>query len=117
MPCALSNPVTYGARAKERRVEARELLAQRKANQAESEYLPVMNTRAARREYSEAVAEFQRALQGFSVGMGRVLDPSLPHRSPQDGVQPTAIAELLGPRKPAQRAPRAQRPIDGARKA
>lgn len=49
--------------------------------------------------------------------MGRVLDPSLPNHSPQDGVQPTAITELLGPRKPAQRAPRAQRLIDGARKA
>lgn len=88
-----------------------------KAKQAESEYLPVMSTKAARREYSEAIAEFQRALQAFSVGLGRVLDPSLPDRPPQDGMQPTAITELLGPRKPAQRAPRAQRPIDGARKA
>ena len=75
-----------------------------------------MSTRAARREYLEAVAEFQRALQEFSVGMGR-LDPSLPNRSPQDGAQPAVIAQLLGPRKPAQRAPRAQRLIDGARKA
>ncbi|WP_170855547.1 hypothetical protein [Variovorax sp. CF079] len=75
-----------------------------------------MSTKAARREYLEAVAEFQRALQEFSVGMGR-LDPSPPNRSPQDGAQPAVIAQLLGPRKPAQRAPRAQRLIDGARKA
>jgi hypothetical protein len=92
-------------------------LAFGKANQAECEYLPVMSTRAARREYLDAVAEFQRALQEFSVGMGRVLDPSLPNRSPQDGTQPAVIAELLGPRKPAQRAPRARRLIAGARKA
>ena len=76
-----------------------------------------MSTRAARREYLEAVAEFQRALQEFSVGMGRALDPSLPNRSPQDGVQPAVITELLGPRKPAKRALRAQRLIGGARKA
>lgn len=75
-----------------------------------------MNTKAARREYLEAVAEFQRSVQAFSVGMDRVLD-QLPDRSPEDGAQPTAIAELLGPRKPAQRAPRAQRLIDRARKA
>ena len=52
--------------------------------------------------------------------MSRVLDTPLPPGSPQDGVQPTAIAELLGPRKPARRAPRTQRLTDqtgGARKA
>jgi hypothetical protein len=78
-----------------------------------------MSKKAARREYLEAVAEFQRGLQAFSAGMGRVLDPTLPHHPPQDGVQPTAIAELLGPRKPARRAPpRSHRAMeDGARKA
>ena len=73
-----------------------------------------MSTKSARREYLEAVAEFQRGLQDFSVGMGRVLDTSLPPGSPQDGVQPTAIAELLGPRKPARRAPRTERLMEQA---
>lgn len=59
-----------------------------------------MNTRAARREYFEAVAEFQRSLQEFSAGMGHLLDdPSEPNGAPH--VQPsTMLLKLLGPRKP-----------------
>ena len=70
------------------------------------EYLPAMSTKAARREYLQAVAEFDLACRAFSRGMERVLEPAAPD-----------AARLFGPRKPAKRAPRAARGAERARKA
>ncbi|HJS04534.1 MAG TPA: hypothetical protein VJ832_13725 [Variovorax sp.] len=66
-----------------------------------------MSTKAARREYLQAVAEFNLACQEFSRGMDRVLQSA-----------PSPAAErLFGPRKAARRAPRAARVVERARKA
>ncbi|MGK6307942.1 hypothetical protein [Variovorax sp. DT-64] len=65
-----------------------------------------MSTKAARREYLQAVAEFERACRTFAQGMERVLDPPAP-----------AAAGLFGPRKPVKRAARISRAIERARKA
>lgn len=71
-----------------------------------------MSTKAARREYLQAVAEFQLGVQKFAAGMERILD--LP--TPEDG-QETVLTQLLGPRKPARRAPRSARSVERAKKA
>ena len=60
-----------------------------------------MSTKAARREYLQAVAEFQRACREFSTGMSRVLEPAeAPERADAGW-----IARTLGPSKPPKRAP------------
>jgi hypothetical protein len=66
-----------------------------------------MSTKAARREYLQAVAEFNLACQDFSRGMDRVLKAA----------PAPAAARLFGPRKPARRAPRAARVLERARTA
>jgi hypothetical protein len=66
-----------------------------------------MSTKAARREYLQAVAEFERACRTFAQGMERVLDPPAP----------AAADGLFGPRKPVKRAARISRTIERARKA
>jgi hypothetical protein len=66
-----------------------------------------MSTKAARREYLQAVAEFERACQTFARGMERVLEPPAP----------AAADGLFGPRKPARRAARISRTIERAKKA
>ncbi|WP_162575516.1 hypothetical protein [Variovorax sp. PBL-H6] len=65
-----------------------------------------MSTKAARREYLQAVAEFQQGCRAFGRGMEQVLEPPAP-----------AAAGLFGPRKPVRRAPRVSRTIERARKA
>jgi len=62
-----------------------------------------MSRRAARREYLQAVAEFQAAVQEFSAGMSRILDS--PARDDERGA---VLMRLLGPRKPAKRSPRTE---------
>ena len=71
-----------------------------------------MSTKAARREYLQAVAEFQQAVQKFAAGMERILDAPTPNQ-----VQGTMLTQLLGPRKPAKRAPRAGRLVEDGKKA
>ncbi|KWT64464.1 MULTISPECIES: hypothetical protein [unclassified Variovorax] len=66
-----------------------------------------MSTKAARREYLQAVAEFERACRTFASGMEQVLEPQAP----------AAAAGLFGPRKPARRTARTPRAIEHARKA
>jgi len=66
-----------------------------------------MSTKAARREYLQAVAEFDLACKAFSRGMERVL---------QAPAAPVAV-RLFGPRKPARRTPRPARMVEHARKA
>jgi hypothetical protein len=65
-----------------------------------------MSTKAARREYLQALAEFEQACRAFARGMERVLEPPAP-----------AASGLFGPRKPARRAARISRTIERARKA
>jgi len=65
-----------------------------------------MSTKAARREYLRAVAEFDLACRAFSRGMDRVLQAPAP-----------VAARFFGPRKPARRSPRAARMVAHARKA
>ena len=60
-----------------------------------------MSTKAARREYLQAVAEFQRACRDFSAGMAKVLEPV---ETPAPG-DAGWIARTLGPSKPPRRAP------------
>jgi hypothetical protein len=59
-----------------------------------------MRSDSARREYLQGVAEFQRALREFSFGMSRVLSED----------DPETFKQLLGPRKPAKRAPPLESP-------
>jgi hypothetical protein len=66
-----------------------------------------MSTKAARREYLQAVAEFERGVRTFAQGMERVIEPPAP----------AAADGLFGPRKPAKRAARISRTIQRARKA
>lgn len=63
-----------------------------------------MSTKAARREYLQAVGEFQRACREFSAGMTRVLEP------PEEPALEEAgwIVRALGTSKPPKRAPRAR---------
>ncbi|MDM0073799.1 hypothetical protein QTH90_05370 [Variovorax sp. J2P1-59] len=63
-----------------------------------------MTAKAARREYFEALAAFDRACTEFSKGMGALLEPAQPLQAP-DAPQP--LLANLGPRKPAKRASRA----------
>lgn len=76
-----------------------------------------MSTKAARRDYLQAVAEFQQGVQQFADGMGRILHSSTPAGTPHDDEQAAAITQRLGPRKPAKRAPRSHRLIEDAKKA
>jgi hypothetical protein len=55
----------------------------------------------ARRDYLQALAQFERSCLEFSRAMEHILDsPPSPAPAP-----PTRILENLGPRKPAKRAP------------
>ena len=72
-----------------------------------------MSTKAARREYLQAVAEFQRACREFSAGMARVLEPAEAPEPADAGW----IARSLGPSKPPKRAPPRARESRTARKA
>ncbi|GAA4342324.1 hypothetical protein GCM10023165_23960 [Variovorax defluvii] len=62
-----------------------------------------MSTKAARREYLQAVAEFQRACRDFSAGMTRVLEP--PPTEPASE-EVGWIVRAIGTSKPPKRAPR-----------
>ncbi|WP_077002207.1 hypothetical protein [Variovorax sp. KK3] len=64
-----------------------------------------MSTKAARREYLQAVAEFQRACRDFSRGMSEVLPPP----QAQEPGDASFIARTLGPSRPAKRAPQRSR--------
>ena len=68
-----------------------------------------MSSRTARREYFEALAEFERAIVSFDSAMTQILSDPLPHRDPET----LALLPPLGPRKPAKRA----RSIAGASQA
>jgi hypothetical protein len=59
-----------------------------------------MTHKSARREYLQALAEFERSCREFSEGMRQVLDPPAPRT---ENVEPLL---QLGPRKPAKRTPR-----------
>ena len=63
-----------------------------------------MSSRSARREYLEAMAQFERACLDFSRSMASIAEPAPAAPSPA-GVE--AALPALGPRKPAKRAPRA----------
>ena len=58
-----------------------------------------MSKKSARREYLQAVAEFDAGCERFARRMARILETPLP----------TAVSMVqLGPRKPAKRAPRSE---------
>jgi hypothetical protein len=67
-----------------------------------------MSAKAARREYFEALAAFERACLEFSKGMGAVLEPDQPAPSAQTADMPQPLLADLGPRKPAKRAQRSE---------
>jgi hypothetical protein len=63
-----------------------------------------MSKKSARREYLQAVAEFDAGCERFARGMARILETPLP----------TAVRLVqLGPRKPAKRALRPEPARDG----
>jgi hypothetical protein len=66
-----------------------------------------MSSKSARREYLQAVAEFQKSLRNFAKGMGHVLEPEA-----QPDVE-EVIRRELGPSKSAKRAPRSPAPDSG----
>lgn len=58
-----------------------------------------MSSKSVRREYLEAVAEFERGCKAFAAGMRTALQ--------EEGAStPQSVLSPLGPRKPAKRAPR-----------
>jgi hypothetical protein len=57
-----------------------------------------MSSKAARREYLKAMADFERGCAEFSRRMATILDPLSPGSHP--------ILSPFGPRKPAKRASR-----------
>ena len=61
-----------------------------------------MSAKSARREYLEAVAEFQRGCEAFARGMGRILEPP----QAQEPGELHWIAGALGSSRPPVRAPR-----------
>jgi hypothetical protein len=68
-----------------------------------------MSAKTARREYLQATAEFQRSIREFSAGMAKILDSPQPELAPPRKEPASLLAQLLGPQKPAKRAPRAGR--------
>lgn len=60
-----------------------------------------MSAKSARREYLQALAEFDRSCREFSKGMSAVLEPPA-----APAAEPQALLADLGPRKPAKRAQR-----------
>jgi hypothetical protein len=67
-------------------------------------YLPGMSKKSARREYLQAIAEFDAGCERFAQGMARILETS----------PPAALSLVpLGARKPAKRAPRPVPARDG----
>ncbi|MGJ7510132.1 hypothetical protein [Variovorax sp. GT1P44] len=69
-----------------------------------------MSSKSARREYLQALADFDRACVEFSKGMRTVLEPPAPT---ENTAQP--LLADLGPRKPAKRAQRV--PLTPAKRA
>lgn len=63
-----------------------------------------MTAKAARREYLEALAAFDKACVRFSKGMETLLEPDQPTQQLAGSPQP--LLADLGPRKPAKRARR-----------
>jgi hypothetical protein len=59
-----------------------------------------MSKKSARREYLQAVAEFDAGCERFARGMARILETPLPTA--------VSLVQQLGPRKPAKRAPRSE---------
>lgn len=64
-----------------------------------------MSSRTARREYLQALAQFERACMDYAKAMERVLDPV-----ETAGTPPTSLLSPFGPRKPAKRASSASLP-------
>jgi hypothetical protein len=60
-----------------------------------------MTSKSARREYLQAVADFERACRQFSQSMGEILEPA----SEETDVSMRFIVSELGPARPAKRAP------------
>jgi len=59
-----------------------------------------MSKKSARREYLQAVAEFDAGCERFARGMARILETPLPTA--------VSLVQQLGPRKLAKRAPRSE---------
>jgi hypothetical protein len=68
-----------------------------------------MSSRTARREYLQALAQFERACMDYAKAMEQVLEPPEP-----TGTQPTSLLSPFGPRKPAKRASSASLPRTNA---
>ncbi len=66
-----------------------------------------MSAKTARREYLQAVADFERGVRDFARGMGALMETAAA-KAPGETLPDDALPLLasLGPRKPARRAPR-----------
>ena len=76
-----------------------------------------MSAKTARREYLQAVSDFERGVRDFARGMGSVLETAAASAPVQPQLQPDEALPLLaglGPRKPARRAPRKDASPDAA---
>ncbi len=76
-----------------------------------------MSTRAARQEYLQAVAEFQRACRAFSEGMARVTEaPAAAADASRAEADSGWIVDALGTSRPPRRAPTQRREVDQGKK-